>query len=180
MIVRAWLGFAAIATGLIHLALVLSSPLWLAIPLAVFGFAEFGWGVVTFARATPLAPRAAIVVALIPVLAWVVGLATAGRIPEVAGPSTLVPLGIASAFELFIAAVLGRRLRRGDVEEQKPTTARYLLGVAAGALVTAALVTPALAAAQAPAYQGRGHRPAHAPRALVVTGICARPEPRRR
>ncbi len=155
MIVRAWLGFAAIATGLIHLALVLSSPLWLAIPLAVFGFAEFGWGVVTFARA-PLAPRAAIVVALIPVLAWVIGLATAGRIPEVAGPSTLVPLGIASAFELFIAAVLGRRLRRGDVEEQKPATARYLLGVAAGALLTAALVTPALAAAQAPAYQGAG------------------------
>ncbi len=156
MIVRAWLAFAAVGTGLIHLALVLSSPLWLAIPLAVFGFAEFGWGVVTFARATPLVPRAAIVVALIPVLAWVVGLAAAGCIPGIVGPSTLVPLGIASALELFIAAMLGRGLRRGTVDEPKPTTAKFLLGVAAGALVTAALVTPALAAAQSPALPASG------------------------
>jgi hypothetical protein len=150
------LAFAAVGTGLIHLALVLGSPLWLAIPLAVFGFAEFGWGVITFARERPLVPRAAIVVALIPVLAWVVGLASASAIPEVANPSTLLPLGIASVFELFIAAMLGRMLRRDRAPVEKPSTQRYLLGVAAGALVTAALVVPALAAAQGPAYDGAG------------------------
>lgn len=127
----------------------LRTPLWLAIPLAVFGFAEFAWGVVTFVRERPPAPRAAIVVALIPVLAWVAGLAFAGRLAELGGPSTLLPLGIASAFELFIAAALGRTLRT-PTSTDRPSTARYLTAVGAGLLVTAALLVVALAAAQAP------------------------------
>lgn len=127
----------------------LRSPLWLAIPLAVFGFVEFGWGVLTFVREQPLAPRVAIVVALIPVLAWVAGLAFAGQLAELGGPATLLPLGIASAFELFIAASLGRMLRAAPSTERL-STARYVVAVAAGLLVTAALLVAALAAAQAP------------------------------
>lgn len=155
MILRAWVSFAAIGTGLIHLAMVLSAPLWLAIPLTVLGMVEFGWGVLTFASDPPLVPLAAIVVAIVPVLAWITLLTMAGSIPEIANPSTLVPLGIASVFELFVAAVLGRQLQRPrPTPAPKPSTPRYVIGIAAGALVTAALVTPALAAAQAPAFEG--------------------------
>lgn len=110
----------------------------------------------TFARVRPLAPRAAIAVALLPVLGWIAGLAFAAAIPDVANPATLLPLGIASLFELFGAAMLGRTLRAANAEPPVVSTHRYLLGVALGALVTAALVTPALAAAQNPAYQGTG------------------------
>ena len=94
--------------------------------------------------------------ALVPVLGWVALLAAGGLVPEFRSPSTLIALGIASVFELFGAAVLGRSLRRTGPAPERPTTGRYLLGVAAGAIVTAALVTPALAAAQLPAYEGAG------------------------
>jgi hypothetical protein len=149
-VLRAWLSFAAVATGLIHLALVLRSPLWLAIPLAVLGFVEFGWGVIAFARERPLVPRVAIVVALVPVLAWVAGLAFARSL----GPGTLLPLGIASALGLFIAAALGRMLRGTD--SAPAAGRRAVLGVAAGLVVTAALLVAALAAAQAPDGAGPG------------------------
>ncbi len=46
-IVRGWLAFAALGTGLIHLALAVSAPLPLAVAFGAIGFVEFAWGVVS-------------------------------------------------------------------------------------------------------------------------------------
>jgi hypothetical protein len=148
---RTWLAFAAIGTGLIHLALVIGSPLPLGLVLAVFGLAEFGWGVLTFARETLVLPRVALVVAVVPVVAWTLLLVTSSvsETPGIAASLGFLPLAVASLFELFAVAVLGTYLRRHratDAPPAPPGVARYLLGLAAGALVVAALTTPALAA----------------------------------
>lgn len=145
LLARTWIAFAAIGSGLIHLGLVLGSPLALGVPLGILGLAEFAWGVFTFASETVLLPRVAMVVALAPVVGWAVFL--------VAGSPTLlafVPLAVTTLFELFIAAVLAVHLRRPSTDAPAPTPlGRYLLGLAAGALVVAALTTAALAATQA-------------------------------
>ena len=49
-ITRTWLGFAAIGAGLIHLAMVVSSPLPVAIVLVGLGVTEIGWGILAFAN----------------------------------------------------------------------------------------------------------------------------------
>lgn len=153
-ITRSWLAFAAIGAGLIHVALVIGSPLPLGIVLAVLGLTEFGWGVLTFARESVALPRVALVVALVPVLAWGLLLVTSSvaEMPAIAASFGFLPLAIASLFELFAAAVLGMHLRRvtaGDPAPRTPGVAKYLLGIAAGGLVVAALTTPALAATSA-------------------------------
>lgn len=146
VIVRTWVAFAAIGVGLIHLALALGSPPLIAVPLALLGVAEFGWGVVTFARdAVPL-PGVAFGVALAPVLGWIVLLLTGGA----PGGWGLVPLAMAAILELAVAALVGRHLRRRpSPPPPAPGIARYLVGVLAGGLVVVALTTPALAAIQA-------------------------------
>jgi hypothetical protein len=151
-VTRTWLAFAAIGTGLIHVALVIGSPLGLGIALAVLGLAEFAWGVLTFARDTVPFPRAALVAALLPIVGWALLLVTSSvsQMPAIAASIEFVPLAVASLFELFIATVLGVHLRRrGDAAAKPPGVRRYLLGLSAGALAVAALTTPALAATQA-------------------------------
>ena len=145
VIVRTWIAFAASGVGLIHLALALGSPPLIAAPLAVIGIAEFGWGVVTFARDAVPIPRVAFGVALAPVVVWVVLLLTGGA-PAGWG---LVPLAIAATLELAIATLLGRHLRRPAASTPRaPSVGRYLVGMLAGGLVVVALTTPALAAIQ--------------------------------
>lgn len=144
IITRAWLAFAAIGAGLIHLALSVGMPPAVAIPLTVFGAAEFGWGVIVFARTTVVVPRIALVSALLPIVLWAVLLVTSS-VPAGLG---LLPLAIASVFGLFVAVLLARHLRR-DADAPAPAPpgiVRYLLGVVAGGLVVAALAAPALAA----------------------------------
>lgn len=153
-ITRTWLAFAAIGTGLIHFALVLGSPLVVGIALAILGLAEFGWGVLTFARETLVAPRIALIVALAPVLGWALLLviSSVSEAPELAASFGFLPLAVASLFELFAVAVLGihvRRRRDTDATPPFPSVARYLVGLAIGALVVAGLTTPALAASEA-------------------------------
>jgi len=162
-ITRTWVAFAAIGVGLIHLALVIGAPLGLGIVLAVLGLGEFGWGVLTFARDSVPAPRAALVVAIIPVLGWalLLAVATAAENPAIAEALPFLPLGVATAFELFAAAVLGVHLRRADAPPPPPGLARYLLALVTGALVAAALTTAGLAGTQAgrlaaPAGDGPG------------------------
>ncbi|CAN5261491.1 hypothetical protein BH09ACT5_BH09ACT5_14550 [soil metagenome] len=150
---RVWLAFAAIGTGLIHVALVLGSPVGLAIPLGILGLAEFGWGVLTFARETVLVPRVALAIAVVPVGAWTL-LLVVSSIAETPGPAAslgFLPLAVASLFELFAAAVLGVHLRRRSPDAPPPRLGlvRYLLGLVAGALVVAALTAPALASTSA-------------------------------
>jgi len=153
-ITRTWLAFAAIGTGLIHFALVIGSPLALGLVLAALGLVEFGWGVLTFARETLVAPRVALVVALVPVVGWALLLVTSSvsEAPELAASFAFLPLAVASVFELFAVAVLGVHLRRGRDPEAVPvfpSVFRYLLGLAVGAVVVAGLTTPALAATEA-------------------------------
>ena len=150
-ITRTWLAFAAIGTGLIHLALVLGSSVGLGLALAALGLAEFGWGVLTFARETVPLPRAAAVVAGSPVAAWTLLLvvSSVAEAPEFAASLGFLPLAVASLFELFAVAVLGVHLRRrrdADARPAAPGVTRYLLGLVAGALVVAALTAPAIAA----------------------------------
>lgn len=113
-ITRTWLAFAAIGTGLIHLALIVGSPPALGIVLAVLGLVEFGWGVLAFAHETLVAARSALVVALVPVLGWTLLLviSSVSEAPELASSFGFLPLAVASVFELFAVAVLGIHLRR--------------------------------------------------------------------
>lgn len=69
-ITRSWLAFAAVGAAIIHLALVISSPLPLALALAALGTIELSWGVTTLAKDRIVFPRAARVGAMIPVIAW--------------------------------------------------------------------------------------------------------------
>lgn len=154
-ITRTWLAFAAVGTGLIHLALVIGSPLALGIILAVLGLSEFGWGVLTFARDTVPLPRVALVVAIAPIVGWALLLviSTAADAPSVTASLGLLPLAVSTLFELFIAIVLGIHLRRRPTAAPAvPGVGRYLIGLSIGALVVAALTTPALAATEAGQY----------------------------
>ena len=156
-IVRGWLAFAAVGTGIIHLALVIGAPLPLAIAFGALGFTEFAWGVLAFVR-EPFAPKAAIAVAIAPIVVWggLLTVAAGGGMPELAASLDLLPLAIASLFELFIVGVLGVHLRRGtDRQPPASSTAKYLIGITAGALVVAGLTSPALAATEA----GLGAKP---------------------
>lgn len=143
-ITRTWLAFAAVGTGLIHLALVLGAPVGAGVVLAVLGLVEFGWGVLTFARETLIVPRVALIVAIAPIVAW-----AALSVTGLAGFLGLLPLAVTTLFELFAAAVLGRHLRRGMSEVPPfPNIARYLVALGAGALIVAGLTAPALAATE--------------------------------
>ena len=127
-ILRTWLAFAAVASGLIHLALVIGSPAAVGAVFATVGVAEFAWGLSTMATSRLLAPRIALAGALLPVALWVVGLLLAGA----------------------IAVHLRRLGNGGGVTSAAPvSTGRYLAAVVGGALVVAALTAPALAATEA-------------------------------
>jgi len=151
-ITRGWLAFAAIGAGLIHLALVLGAPPTLGIPLGLLGAAEFAWGVLTLSRDRVLLPRVARIVAIAPVLLWsllVVAGTVLGTI-DLAWGVPLLPLAIATGFELFIAAYLSLLLRHeGQPPAPPASSGKYLIGLFAGALVVGALTTPALAMTQA-------------------------------
>ena len=175
-IVRGWLAFAAVGTGIIHLALVIGAPLPLAVVFGLLGFAEFAWGVLAFVR-EPFAPRVAIAVAVVPIAAWgvLITMAAGGSVPEVAASLNLLPLAIATLFELFIVAVLGSHVRRtADHTPRTPGTAKYLVGICAGALVVAGLTSPALAATEAglgaPTHGGMGTTEVEDPFDLEVPG----------
>jgi len=167
-VLRTWLGFLALGAGLLHFALVIGSPLSVALALLLIGAAEFVWGVITFVRPAPPLPMLARSGALVPVIGWALLLVIAGA--DSFGPLTssaqLFPMLVASLFDLLIAVGLTVLLRRAaarralssDLDaasapsspDEPPTHAgRYLAAVFAGALVIAALATPALAATTA-------------------------------
>lgn len=140
-IVRVWMSFAAIGAGLIHVALVVGAPAWAAVLTGMLGLAEFVWGAITFSRDAPPAPRAAVVVALVPGLLWGVGLVTRTVPPSFAPLS----LGVATLFTLFVAAALGVHLRSG-AGAGIPSPVRFAVGLVAALVVVIALTLPALAA----------------------------------
>ncbi|MEC5170802.1 hypothetical protein [Glaciihabitans sp. GrIS 2.15] len=159
VIVRAWLSFAAIGAGIIHLALVISSPLAIGIPLALFGIAELTWGVLILVKDRLVSPRLAHAGAVTPLLLWSLLTVTVTLLaaPQVASSLRFVPMGIAAIFELFIAGVLSVILRRQTETETEPSTpaakpataVKYLSAVIVAGVLVGALTTPALAATQA-------------------------------
>lgn len=153
-ITRTWLAFAAVGTGLIHFALVVGSPLVLAISLAVIGLVEFGWGVLTFASEKVSRPRIVLIGALAPIIAWGLLLvaSTVAEKPGLISSLPFLPLAIAAVFELFIAVVVAGSLRSITPKPSVPGVARYLVALALGGVVVAALTTPALAATEAGTY----------------------------
>jgi len=171
-VLRTWLGFLALGAGLLHFALVIGSPLPVALVLLLIGAAEFVWGVIAFVRPAPPLPMLARSGALVPVIGWALLLLVAGA--DSFGPLTsgaqLFPMLVASLFDLLIALGLTVLLRRaaahraatvrsaaGPDAASAPSSfdappahaGRYLAAVFAGALVIAALATPALAATEA-------------------------------
>jgi hypothetical protein len=147
---RSLVAFAAIGAALIHLALVLSSPLPLAVVLAILGVTEFGWGIVTLSRGRMLAPRIVRVVALAPVLLWslIVVVASVLQAPEVASYFSFMPMAIATLFELFSAILITRQLREDDRATHATSPRRTVVSLIVGALVIASLTAPALAYTQ--------------------------------
>ncbi|HWM34863.1 MAG TPA: hypothetical protein VNR36_11555 [Pseudolysinimonas sp.] len=146
-VVKGWLGFAALGAGLIHLALVIGSPPVIGMPLLLIGLAEFAWGVFAFAAAELPVPRAARIAAVVPLLFWVLMLliGVSGGFPGV----RVLPMLVASLLDLAIAVGVTALLRRAATEPRPLKPGRYLLALGAGALVVAALTTPALAATEA-------------------------------
>ncbi|MBC7725209.1 MAG: hypothetical protein H7146_10750 [Burkholderiaceae bacterium] len=147
-ITRTWLAFAAIGAGLVHLALVISSPAPFAVVLVGLGIAEFGWGVLTFARANLPAPRLVRVVAIVPLLAWSLLAVAAGvfHTPWLVTSLPLMPMAVAGLFELFAAAAISVHLRRSPgVVRPAPGSARYLAALMGGAVVVGLMTAPALA-----------------------------------
>jgi hypothetical protein len=153
-ITRTWLAFAAIGAGLIHLALVISSPVPIAIVLILVGIAEFGWGVLAFARERVAAPRLVLFFALVPLLLWglTVAASTVFDDPEISSSLGFGALGAATVLELFIAITLAVQLRRGVDFAKVPATppaGRYLLALVVGGILVGGITTPALAATDA-------------------------------
>jgi hypothetical protein len=157
-ITRTWVAFAAVGTGLIHVALVIGSPLALGISLAILGVIEFGWGILAFTRDELPFARAAMVVALAPLIVWglLVAAASALQLSALAAVLDVVPWGIAAIFQLFVAGMLSRQARReregNRATASAPGAARYLAALMVGALAVSALTTPALAATEAGIY----------------------------
>lgn len=173
-VTRAWLAFAAIGAGMIHLALVVGAPLPLAAAPALLGLAELGWGVAVLARTSVPGPRGALALALAAAAGSVLAAALLAPPPADAGaapiPSPALPLLLAAALDGAVALLLAGAImvahrraspldapRAGDdgpriARAAAPSTRRILLSlaaIAAGALAVGAVTTPALAATEA-------------------------------
>ena len=167
VITRSWLSFSAIGAGVIHLALVISSPLAIGIPLVLLGVAELTWGVLILVTDRLLWPRLAQAGAITPLLLWSLLTVTATLLsaPQITSSLRFLPMGIATIFELFIAGVLSVVLRRQTETDTAPQTeteteqsspvgkpasaVKYLSAVIIAGVLVGALTTPALAATQA-------------------------------
>ncbi len=169
VITRSWLSFSAIGAGVIHLALVISSPLAIGIPLVLLGVAELTWGVLILVTDRLLWPRLAQAGAMTPLLLWSLLAVTATLLsaPQITSSLRFLPMGIATIFELFIAGVLSVVLRRQsetdtatqtetetETEQSSPvgkpaSAVKYLSAVIIAGVLVGALTTPALAATQA-------------------------------
>ena len=162
-ILRAWLAFAALGAGILHLALVISSPLPFAVVLFVLGASELGWGIATLSLNRFVMPMTARAGAIAPVILWAALLLFAGLLdaPALASPLTFIPMAVATIFDLAIAATLSILVRHssrampddrataGTAGVAGPAAWRYLGGLFAGGLAVSLLMNPALALTEA-------------------------------
>jgi hypothetical protein len=156
-ITRSWLAFAAVGAGIIHLALVVSSPLVVGAPLLALGLAEIAWGIAALVTDRLVVARVAQVGAIAPLVLWALVVVTATLLgaPAVGSSLRFLPMGVAAIFEVFIAAALSVSFRRQAdpdraVTARTPASAvRYLSAVLAAGLLVGGLTTGALAATRA-------------------------------
>lgn len=169
-ILRIWLGFAALGAGLIHLALVIGAPPGLAVAFALLGAAEFAWGTFCFARDEPPLQRLALLFVMLPLVGWIAVLLAASALhsTDVTAALRPLPLVIATLLDTVVAVGLALRMRGQRRAEEAgasepeadehpapaslASTAKFLLGVGAGALVIAALTTTGLSATEAGSF----------------------------
>lgn len=151
---RSVMALASLGVGLVHLAVGAGSPLFLAILLVGFGIAELGWGIVLLARGRVVLPGVALPLSLAPVALWGLDV-TAGIVlgnPNLTAALPLGPMAAASLLNLVVATGLAVSRRRSRTPRQTASAARpgrYLIGMTAGAMLVAGLVTPALAGTNA-------------------------------
>ncbi|MBG6212650.1 hypothetical protein RCH23_001141 [Cryobacterium sp. CAN_C3] len=170
-VIRIWLGFAALGTALIHLAVGVTAPFPLSVLLVGFGIAELGWGIATLATGRVLAARIVVGAALIPVLTWGATAALGSGLGVTSAETGFppYPMAVASVFNIFLTVTVAIVLRRAP--KALPTTGgaaasgaagsgaarpgaatpggwRFLVGLVVGGFLLSALTTPALAATE--------------------------------
>ena len=141
---RGWVAFAAVAAGILHIALALGRPVELAAILFFVGLVEFAWGAIVLSRAQLLAPEVALPLALAPGILWAVALfAGVDGLP-------LLPLATSTLLELIIAVLLARAVRRTQPPTD-PSLRRQAIGIAIALVVVGAVTLPALTFTQSDA-----------------------------
>jgi hypothetical protein len=165
-ITRTWITFAALGTGIIHIALVVGAPLPLGIALGALGIAEVVWALFAMAGSRLPAARLALLVAMAPIVVWAVAMFAAVSLDAPAAGSALplLPLAVAALLEIAAAAAIAVSLRRtareknaspagsgidGGEQVPAPHAGRYLAALLITGMAVASLVTPALAATEA-------------------------------
>ena len=141
---RAWLAVAALGAGLLHAALAASAPLPALIVLVAIGAAELAWAGMTFARDRPPFLRASLYLALLPVALW----AAVASIGAASGAGTVLalqplPLVVASALDLAVAATVAVVIRRGRPARDSGAI-RFVLTLLVSAAVVSGVTIPAL------------------------------------
>ena len=154
---RSWPMLAAVGAGLVLLAMAAGAGGGTQPVLAVLGIAALGWGVLALRAGSVLAPAIVLGVAA----ASLVG--AGAVVASGAAAMTDVPpaaLAAASVFIVVVALAAGVALRRRRQEDPVRATRpggssragsdlAAVLGLVAGAVLVAALATPALAATEA-------------------------------
>jgi hypothetical protein len=157
-VARCWAGFASLGAGLIHLAVVREHmDHWVlhGVFFTVLGTVQLGWGVAALARDRVPVPRLATAGTLSVVALWLLS-RTAG-LPVGPGAGVPEPVGRPDLLALLLHAVvvgavlLAVRTSTSQSSAARGGTAagRTLVALGAGALLMAAVTTPALAATEA-------------------------------
>jgi hypothetical protein len=166
------LAFASLGAGLVYTAVGAGSAPVSAIVLVAIGLASMAWAILVLVRDRVPAPRTSLTASIAAILAWVALAGLSSIFPEAVGGLPLVPLVASTAMLLYVSIVLAVRFRATqaaaatttatatatatvDATAAEPPSAptttrrtpagRFLVGVAAGGFIVAALTTPALA-----------------------------------
>ena len=153
-VARCWAGFASLGAGLVHLAVVREhlAEWWVyGVFFAGIGTLQILWAMVALARDTAPSPRAVAAVNAGVIVLWL--LTRTVGLPVGPEPWTAEAVGTADTLSVALEAVVVALLlaatrvpRAADAPQLAPGARLALMG--AGALVMAAITTPALAATE--------------------------------
>ncbi|MGG7465120.1 hypothetical protein [Plantibacter sp. YIM 135347] len=168
------LAFASLGAGLVYTAVGAGSAPVSATVLVAIGLASMAWAILVLVRDRVPAQRTSLTASIGAILAWVALAGLSSIFPEAVGGLPLVPLLASTVMLLYVAIVLAVRFRASQAAATAETGAaaatadgdttssaapastaqtttrrtpagRFLVGVAAGGFIVAALTTPALA-----------------------------------